>query len=79
MSYAVNFPDEFGKRLSALAKRTHRQKDELAYQALQEFLEDQEDYYEAVKIQKRIDQGLEKTYSWEEVKKIAGLDPSSND
>lgn len=73
MSYLV-IPDEIDKRLAALAAKAHISKDEYALQALEEFLEDQEDYLIALAQSDRIEKGLERTYSYEEVLKELGLD-----
>lgn len=62
-------PDELDKRLTALAKKAHVPKDEYALHALEEFLEDQEDYLIALEISHRVESGKEKTIPYEEVLK----------
>ena len=73
MTLAVRLPLALEKRLNALAKKTHRSKSSFVCQALEEYLEDQEDYYAAVEAQKRLDAGLEKTYTLEEAMKMWGI------
>ncbi len=60
-------PDDVGKRLLDFAEKAHLSKDEYATQVLEEFLEDQEDYLEALEISLRIERGEEKTIPYEEV------------
>lgn len=66
MTYLV-IPDELDKRLAVLAEKAHVSKDEYALQALEEFLEEQEDYIQALEISQRIEKGEEKTIPYEEV------------
>ena len=73
MTY-LPIPDDLDKRLAALAAQAHLSKDEYAAQLLEDVLEDQEDYLEALKISDRIEKGLEKTFSYEEILKDLGLD-----
>jgi predicted DNA-binding protein len=68
MTY-LTIPDELDKRLTALAAGAHVPKDEYALHALEEFLEDQEDYLEALEISQRVERGEEKTIPYEEVLK----------
>lgn len=62
-------PDALAKRLSALAKKAHVPKDEYALHALEEFLEDQEDYLVALESSEKIKKGEEKTIPYEQVLK----------
>jgi predicted DNA-binding protein len=62
-------PVELDKRLAALAAKAHIPKDEYALQLLEELLEDQEDYLEALEVSRRIENGEEKTIPYEEVLK----------
>lgn len=73
MTYLA-IPDDLDKRLAELAAKAHVSKDEYALQALEEFLEDQEDYLIAVSRLERIEKGLDKTLSYEEVLKELELD-----
>ena len=66
MTY-LTIPDELDKRLAALAAKAHVSKDEYALQALREFLEDQEDYLQALEMSQRVARGEEKTIPYEEV------------
>lgn len=70
---SVRLPAELEKRLDQLVERTHRSKSSCVQQALAEFLEDQEDYLDAVAVVERIKRGDEKVYSFEEVKAKLGL------
>lgn len=62
-------PNELNKRLEALAAKAHIPKDKYIVRALEEFLEDQEDYLDALEISLRIEKGEEKTIPYEEVLK----------
>ena len=73
MTY-LTIPDELDKRLSTLAAKAHISKDEYALHALEEFLEDQEDYLEALEISLRIERGEEKTIPFEEILKKYGVE-----
>lgn len=66
MTY-LTIPDELDRRLTALAAGAHVSKDEYALHVLEEFLDDQEDYFEALEISQRVEKGEEKTISYEEV------------
>jgi RHH-type transcriptional regulator, rel operon repressor / antitoxin RelB len=66
MTY-LTIPDELDKRLTALAAKAHIPKDKYALQALEEFLEDQEDYLQALEISERLEKGEEKTIPYKEV------------
>ncbi len=70
-------PEEMGKRLETLAERVHLPKDKYALQLLEEILEDQEDYLDALEISERIEKGLEKTFSYEEILKDLELERDS--
>lgn len=72
MTY-LTIPDELDKRLRALAEKAHVPKDEYALHALEEFLEDQEDYLEALEISLRIETGEEKTIPFEKILKKYGI------
>ena len=73
MTTAVRLPETLEKRLNHLAKETHRSKSFYIKRAVEDFLEEREDYLLALAIKERIDSGKEKTYSLEEVEKMAGL------
>lgn len=73
MTAAVRLPEALEKRLDALAARTHRSKSYYLRRALEEFLEDREDYLSASAIKQKILSGEEKTYSLDEVKKMRDL------
>lgn len=76
MTYLV-IPDELDKRLAVLAAKAHVSKDQYALQALEEFLEDQEDYLIALARMERIEKGIDKTIPFEEVLKKLGLDETN--
>ena len=73
MTTAVRLPETLEKRLNHLAKETHRSKSFYIKRAVEDFLEEREDYLLALAIKERIDLGKESTYSLEEVEKMAGL------
>lgn len=62
----VRLPQGLEKRLDQLAKETHRSKSYYVKRALEEFLEDQEDYLLALARYEKVEQG-ERTYSLEEI------------
>lgn len=73
MTY-LTIPDELDKRLAALAAKARVSKDTYALHALEEYLEDQEDYLIALARSERIEKGLDKPLSFEEVLKELNLD-----
>lgn len=66
-------PDEMDKRLKVLAGKVHLPKDEYALQLLEEILEDQEDYLDALEVSLRIERGEEKTIPFEKILKKYGM------
>lgn len=70
MSIALRLPAELDKRLTVLAKKTHRSKSYYAREALEHYIEDLEDYYLA----KCILDNPGRIYSSEEVRKMCDLD-----
>ncbi|MBX9621603.1 MAG: CopG family transcriptional regulator [Alphaproteobacteria bacterium] len=74
----LTIPDELDKRLSALAAKAHVPKDEYALHALEEYLEDQEDYLQALEISQRVERGEEKTIPYEDVIRQYENDHSSH-
>ncbi|MBN2492994.1 MAG: ribbon-helix-helix protein, CopG family [Deltaproteobacteria bacterium] len=66
---AIRLPDKVDKRLSRIAKRTHRTKTELARSAILEHLDDLEDYYLALG---RLEENL-KSIPLDEVERRLGL------
>jgi RHH-type rel operon transcriptional repressor/antitoxin RelB len=70
MSIALRLSPELDKRLTDLAKKTHRSKSYYAREALENYIEDLEDYYLA----KAILDNPGKIYTMEEVEKLCGLD-----
>ncbi|MBY0501188.1 MAG: CopG family transcriptional regulator [Alphaproteobacteria bacterium] len=77
MSYLI-IPDELDKRLATLAAKAQVSKDEYTLHALEEYLEDQEDYLQALEISQRIEKGEEKTIPYEEVIRQYENDHSSH-
>jgi len=71
MTYLA-IPSALDRRLTTLAKQAHVAKNDYALHALEEFLEDQEDYFIALAQSERIEKGLERVYSYEEVLKELG-------
>ena len=77
MTY-LTIPAELDKRLSSLADKAHVSKDEYALHALEEYLEDQEDYLQALEISQHVDRGEEKTIPYEDVIRQYENDHSSH-
>jgi len=70
MLLAVRVPEELESRLGNLAEKTGRSKSFYIRKALEQFIEDQEDYLLAVSVLKENN----KSFSLEEVKKNLGLE-----
>jgi len=70
---ALRLPEGIEKRLEALARKTGRSKSYYAKRAIEEFLEDQEDYLLALGALERVERG-ERTVSLEELEKQLGLE-----
>lgn len=70
MAIALRLLWALDKRLTSLAKKTHRSKSFYAREALECYIEDLEDYYHA----KSISENPGKIYTLEEVEKMCGLD-----
>ena len=70
---SVRLRPDIEKRLNQLSEDTHRSKSYYAAKAIERFLEDEEDYLQAVAIYERIKEGKEKTYTLEEIQKRLGL------
>jgi len=67
-------PGDIGKRLATFAEKAHLSKDEYAARALDEFLEDQEDYFDALARSERLEKGIDKALSFDDVLKRLNLD-----
>ena len=65
----IRLPEEMEQRLSQLAKETHRTKTYYVKRAIEEFLDDQEDYLLALSVMERVEKGEEKTIPFEEILK----------
>lgn len=70
---ALRLPTNLEKRLDRLAKATGRTKSFYARQAIEEHLEDLEDFYLAKKISREIEAGRMQTHALEDVVKELGL------
>ena len=70
----LTIPDELDKRLTSLAKKAHVSKSEYALHALEEFLDDQEDYLTALAVMERVERGEEKTIPFEKILKKYGIE-----
>lgn len=79
MILSVKIPENLAKRLSELSKKAQRTKTSFVCEALEEFLADQEDYFEAVAIKERMEKNKERFYTLEEVKKSLGMDDDLRD
>lgn len=69
----IRLEPQLDKRLNRLAKRTGRTKSYYAREAIRQFLEDREDYLDALAVLER----SEPTYTLDEVRKELGLDRST--
>jgi RHH-type rel operon transcriptional repressor/antitoxin RelB len=74
MPTSVRFEPEIEARLDALAKRTGRTKAYYLREMAGRYLQDMEDYYDAVEVMERVRRGEEKVYTLEEVARDLGLD-----
>lgn len=71
---AIRLTPDIEKRLTALAKKTGRSKTYYAREAIQEYLDDLEDYYLAEAAMQKLRQGKPRTYTLEEVIEKLGLE-----
>lgn len=69
----IRLPEEMEKRLSQLAKETHRTKSYYVKRAIEAFLDDQEDYLAALASYEDYLQSGKKSISLEELEKKLGL------
>ena len=65
----IQLPELMEQRLSQFAKETHRSKSDYVKQAIEEFLEEKEDYLIALTRMKRIESGEDKAIPFEELVK----------
>lgn len=65
----VRLPEDLEKRLDQLSKETHRSKSYYVKRALEEFLQDREDYLLALARFEKVEQG-ERTYSLQEIESL---------
>lgn len=70
MAIALRLPTALEKRLTILAKKTHRSKSYFAREALAHYIEEMEDYYLGMAIL----ENPGKIYSSEEVRKMCDLE-----
>jgi RHH-type rel operon transcriptional repressor/antitoxin RelB len=70
----IGIPQSLEKRLARLAKGSGRSIDELAREAILQYVEDSEDADAAERILRRVRNGREKTYTLEHVAKRLGLE-----
>ncbi len=71
---ATRLTPDIEKRLDALAKKTGRSKTYYAREAIQEYLEDLEDYYLAEVTMGKLRKGEMRTHTLKEVKQELGLE-----
>ena len=74
MATSVRLPDDLDKRLSDLARRTGRTKAFYIREAIEQQIEDLEDYYDAVRISRAVREGKSRVVSAEDVWGDLGLD-----
>jgi RHH-type rel operon transcriptional repressor/antitoxin RelB len=65
----IRLPEKMEQRLSQLAKETHRTKTYYVKRAIEEFLDDQEDYLIALTRAERMEKGIDKPVPFEEIVK----------
>lgn len=70
MTIAIRLPPELDKRLTDLAKKTHRSKSFYAREAIECYIEDLEDYYLGLHVLEHPG----KIYTSEEVRKMCDLE-----
>jgi RHH-type transcriptional regulator, rel operon repressor / antitoxin RelB len=70
----VRLPDHLEQRLNMLAEQTHRSKSFYIREALEQYLEDKEDYLLAVAALEEFEKSGKKTISLEELSKQLKLD-----
>jgi RHH-type transcriptional regulator, rel operon repressor / antitoxin RelB len=73
-TYSFQAPEEIGKKLELLAAQMDRSKGYLIRKALEEFLEDVEDYLEAKKYKASKEYNPKDNISFEELMKLSGLE-----
>ena len=66
---ALEVPQELEERISFWSDETHETPDVLMLRAIERYLEDLEDYADAVEVSREIRAGQMKTYSLEEVER----------
>jgi len=71
---ALRLPKDVERRLERLARKTGRTKSYYARQAIEQFLEEREDYLLGVSVLERVERGEEPTISLCELQKRLGLD-----
>lgn len=71
---AIRLPEDLEKRLADMARRTGRTKTFYAREAIEQHIEDLEDYYLGMDALQRVRDGAEPVYSLDEVKHDLGLD-----
>jgi RHH-type rel operon transcriptional repressor/antitoxin RelB len=72
--FSIRLPKETEDRLSALSARTHRSKSSYVKEALEQYLEDEEDYSLLVSAYEKHLRTEGKTHSLESVKKELGIE-----
>lgn len=70
----IRLPEKMEQRLSQLAKETHRTKSYYIKRAIEEFLEEREDYLLALAAMERYERGEEKAIPFEEILKKYGIE-----
>lgn len=73
MSTSIDLTPEIEKRLDFLASLTGQSRAYYLQKAIEQGLEDMEDYYRAEAVMARVRQGKERIYSAAEVRKDLGL------
>ncbi len=71
---SLPIPEPIKTRLQSLSRNTNKPVSFYVLKALDTYLEDLEDYYEAEAIMKQVETGEERTYTLEEVGEVLGLE-----
>ena len=75
---AIRLPEEVERRLDQLAKNTGRTKSYYVREAIERYLEDLEDVYQAEAVLERVRMGKESTLTLDELEQRRGLEGQGN-
>ena len=72
--FVLELPQELRERIKTRSGATNQKPEKFMLMAIEQYLEDLEDYEDAVRISEEVRSGRMKTYSLEEVRAHLGLD-----